>query len=193
MSFFLDVGANIGMYSLYAASLSQSIYIVAVEPAPNNFRYLSENIQLNNFSNRFNLVSQPLASKVLKGSLANSDQRPGATGAQFQRDSYLGKDSITSTTGDFLVEQIAIIDGILKIDVDGNELDILRGFKKSLKGKRFRSVLVELTGSNINEITSFMCDCGYVEDLSYRELPEHSDSRRKASGKSESNTVFIVQ
>jgi len=193
VSFFLDVGANIGMYSLFAASLSQSICIIAVEPAPNNSKYLSENIQLNNFSNRFTIVSQPLASKVFEGSLANPDQRPGATGAQVHEESTLGELQITTTTGDFLVEQSAIYDGILKIDVDGNELDILSGFEKSLKEKRFRSILVELTGSNINQITEFMGDCGYVEDLWYRALPEHSDSRRRASGKSESNTVFTHQ
>lgn len=193
VSFFLDVGANIGMYSLFAASLSQSVFIVAVEPAPNNSRYLSENIQLNNFSNRFILVSQPLASKVFRGSLANPDQRPGATGAQVHKESTLGEHQITTITGDFLVEQSAIYDGILKIDVDGNELDILIGFEKSLKEKRFRSILVELTESNINQITLFMRECEYVEDLSYRSLPEHSDSRRRASGKSESNTIFIIQ
>ena len=55
------------------------------------------------------------------------------------------------------------------------------------------SVLVELTGSNINQISAFMLDCEYVEDLSYRALPDHSDSRRRASGKSESNTIFIIK
>ena len=115
------------------------------------------------------------------------------TGAQIHKESTFGEHQITTTTGDFLVEQSAIYDGILKIDVDGNELDILIGFEKSLKEKRFRSILVELTGSNINQITVFMRDCGYVEDLSYRTLPEHSDSRRRASGKSESNTIFVIQ
>ena len=84
-------------------------------------------------------------------------------------------------------------DGILKIDVDGNEMDILLGFERSLKEKRFRSVLFELTEFNFNEINLFMLECGLVEDLSYRTLPLHSDSRRKANGKSESNTVFTLR
>ena len=181
------------MYSLYACSLSQSISIIAVEPAPNNLKYLIENIGLNSFSARFTVISNPLASRVFNGTLVNPDQRPGASGAQVQDVFSSAGHEITTVTGDLLVQKNGLNDGILKIDVDGNEMDILLGFERSLKEKRFRSVLVELTEFNFNEINLFMLECGLVEDLSYRTLPLHSDSRRKANGKSESNTVFTLR
>jgi len=189
-TFFLDVGANIGMYSLYACSLMKSLRIIAVEPAPNNLQYLIENIGMNNFSDRFQVVTRPLASSIFQGTLSNPDKRPGATGAQVRKDLSLDASQIMTITGDLLVEQYRVLNAILKIDVDGNELDILHGFKESLILKLVRSVLVELTEANSNEIAHFLNQCGFEEDCSFRNVPGHSDIRRKESGKSERNTIF---
>ena len=191
-SFLLDVGANIGMYSLFAASLMRTLRIIAIEPAPNNLQYLIENVELNKFSDRIQVVSKPLASSVFQGTLSNPDQRPGATGAQVKSEFSSDPRKITTTTGDLLVAEHSVFNAILKIDVDGNELDILQGFRESLIGKRICSVLVELTEANNDEIVLFMNECGFEEDLSFRKIPGHSDFRRKESGRSERNTIFKI-
>ena len=46
---FWDIGANIGLYSLYAAIKHPNIEIVSFEPSVNNLRILSRNIYKNNF------------------------------------------------------------------------------------------------------------------------------------------------
>ena len=48
---FFDVGANIGIYSLYAASLYSESLIYAFEPVKQNFVRLMQNIELNKFNN----------------------------------------------------------------------------------------------------------------------------------------------
>ena len=48
---FMDVGANIGYYSLLAAAINPRLEIISFEPAPAAFRYLKANMYLNHFVN----------------------------------------------------------------------------------------------------------------------------------------------
>jgi FkbM family methyltransferase len=47
----IDLGANIGMFTLYAASISPSIQVHAFEPASQSFTLLQQNVRANNLSN----------------------------------------------------------------------------------------------------------------------------------------------
>ena len=49
---FWDIGANIGLYSIYAATKFDSLDIFAFEPSTSNLRVLSRNISLNNFEKK---------------------------------------------------------------------------------------------------------------------------------------------
>ena len=51
-SIFLDIGANIGTHSIYAALSTQFREIVAIEPEPRNIRLLKENLSLNELYQR---------------------------------------------------------------------------------------------------------------------------------------------
>ena len=55
-SIFLDIGANIGTHSIYAALSTQFREIVAIEPEPRNIRLLKENLSLNELSVRYHVV-----------------------------------------------------------------------------------------------------------------------------------------
>ncbi len=48
---FLDVGANIGYYSLAAATLNPEVRVASFEPLPSAFRFLRRNIEINGFTN----------------------------------------------------------------------------------------------------------------------------------------------
>ena len=58
---FWDIGANIGLYSIYAATKFDSLDIFAFEPSTSNLRVLSRNISLNNFEKKIKIVTQPLS------------------------------------------------------------------------------------------------------------------------------------
>jgi len=47
----LDIGAHIGCFSLYTQALNSQIKIIALEPEPNNFKLLKENLKLNHCQN----------------------------------------------------------------------------------------------------------------------------------------------
>ena len=45
---FWDIGANIGLYSVYAAATIENIEVISFEPSTSNLRILSRNISINN-------------------------------------------------------------------------------------------------------------------------------------------------
>ncbi len=47
----IDLGANIGVFALYAANISPTVHVHAFEPAPQSFTLLKHNVQANKLSN----------------------------------------------------------------------------------------------------------------------------------------------
>jgi FkbM family methyltransferase len=139
-SLFIDVGANIGVYSLCAASLYPELKILAVEPVLANYQNLESNIACNKFRHisAFHLA---LAAKSGKATLAISDSRVGSSGAQIKNvgNLYTEGDIIECWTGDQLAEKFSDHESIcLKIDVDGIEELILHGFSATLNSGRVK-------------------------------------------------------
>ena len=58
---FYDIGANIGIYSLYYAATKSGI-VYSFEPSVFNLRQLAKNININNFSDKINIITNPLLS-----------------------------------------------------------------------------------------------------------------------------------
>jgi hypothetical protein len=96
---------------------------------------------------------------------------------------------VESTTLDILLGEV---EGqkIIKIDVDGNDFDILKGAKKSLMNKDIVSILIESSENHQNEISKFLLKFGFESDDRFNNLANHSDVRRKAQDKIERNRVY---
>lgn len=148
---FLDIGANIGVYSLYAAH--RHCKCISIEPQSLNFALLNLNI----FDNKFqNLISAyPICandksgpsylyhSKELKfgGAHTTFDRNINDEGRSF--DIKFKSGSYAVVLDDFL-KKIKFIPNFIKIDVDGNELNVLKGLKKTIKSKALKSILIEI-------------------------------------------------
>ena len=63
---FWDVGANIGLYSLYAGIKHKNIDIVSFEPSSSNLRVLSRNISLNKLQDKIKIFQIALTNKENK-------------------------------------------------------------------------------------------------------------------------------
>ena len=152
---FWDIGANIGVYSIYASIIHKNkIRIFAFEPSSSNLRVLSRNIYLNKLVKKISINTLPLSNKKnqflemkeLKFeeglSLNTFGEKFNFEGKKFDTgNSY----KILGTTIDFLIERkIMQIPDYIKIDVDGIEHLILQGGKNTLKNKKIKSVLVEV-------------------------------------------------
>ena len=147
---FLDVGANIGIYSLYAGV--KGIETIAIEPDALNNALLNLNINKNSLSQKVTSFSLALhdhskysslnIGKLLWGGALNSfDNCVDQFNQSYTPDHKQGVygDSLDN----FLIGIKKKINH-LKIDVDGNEELVLKGAKKTLASPELKSLLIEL-------------------------------------------------
>lgn len=189
---FIDVGANIGIYSLYAAVVSSDVKIVAVEPVDRTVQELNQNIQLNKFESRIEVVQSALSSVDALGRMVGVDNRVGSSGSQFVAGADLSGDTIHAIVGDQLVKDQTTCGTIIKIDTDGNELDVIRGFEQSLAGRLIASILIETTEFNVMEIERYLLLYGLTEDRSFLSVEGHSNDRRIKAGNIERSKIYSV-
>jgi len=143
-----DVGANIGLYSVYAAK--RGLHVFAFEPSPLNLRSLTDNFYLNNIQNA-TIIPLPLNNKVEIAQLDSSQDFEGASQATFMHEvDQFGKTIRPSTSFktigvsiDWIVDQgLVPCPDYIKLDVDGIEHFILQGAGKSLMS--VKGILLEV-------------------------------------------------
>jgi FkbM family methyltransferase len=154
-SIFIDVGANIGVFSLVAASIAKHGEIHAFEPSKRLFSKLNENITLNGFTNiktnnqgLFNeAIDKTLHHPTGKG-MVNAGAASLFPENQSEADN-LEIENISLITFDSYVDKhkFTKID-LIKMDIEGAEMDALQGAVDSLI--RFKpQILMELDESCI--------------------------------------------
>jgi len=194
---FIDVGANIGIYSLYASIVNQGVSIISIEPFSANFFELEKNISLNNKQNQIVALEVALSSRSGRGNLRIADDRLGSSGSQIEVTDEFSAQTIVET-GDRLVDSRSDLLSqsggkvMLKIDTDGNELDVLLGFSESFGKGIIGTVLVETHPSNRHEIESYLNSVGLQEDLTYLEIEGHSNYRRAEKGNTERTKIYNI-
>jgi len=188
----IDVGANIGLYSLFWLSLSPELKCIAIEPFEQNFRLLIKNIALNNFQDRITVLKQPLYSEAITGFFNVTDNRPGASSYKFELQNYQKIDTsdlACSITLDHILDSV-LNNVIVKIDVDGNDFEVLKGARFSLEKNKIQSILIESSVEIQADIASFLKCYGFDLDHRFNLLKNHSDIRRIANQKFERNRVY---
>jgi FkbM family methyltransferase len=146
-----DVGANIGLYSCYAAK-ARRCRVIAFEPSVFNLELLARNIFLNHVTDRVTIVSLPLFEQVAESTLNMTSTEWGGAlstfGAAHGFDGeVLSKVFEFRTIGlsmDECVTKLGVpFPDYIKVDVDGIEHLILRGGREVLR--RVRGVSVEIS------------------------------------------------
>lgn len=157
----VDVGANIGYYSLLARAYHAEIDIVSFEPMPAALHYLKMNLDVNRI-NEIIIVDAALSDVTGQTRFYEARNRKfphlqhhltGASGLNEPGDGYLHDRPIEVpvTTLDATVEQhrLPTVD-LLKIDAEGAEASVLRGGEQTLR--QFQPVVI------------FECDPGHDEE-----------------------------
>jgi FkbM family methyltransferase len=121
----VDVGANIGVYSLYQVMLKHAEQVIAFEPSPEVFRRLAKNIEINGIRN---VRAVNAAVGDAPGTLSFTEDRISANG----RVSETGTLKVACVRLDDELRNVPSID-ILKIDTEGYETHVLRGASETLK------------------------------------------------------------
>ena len=172
---FWDIGANIGLYSIYSSIANANLKIVSFEPSPNNLRILTRNISINNLEDRIIIYPIPLTSQkniFLKMS-ESSFIEGGALNTfgetfDFEGNEIVAQNKYTTlgTSIDHLIkEKILDQPNYIKIDVDGIEHLILMGAEKVLKSKSLISLSIEINENfkdQYKQVISLMKKNGFI-------------------------------
>ena len=149
---FWDVGANVGVYSLYAA-ITGKLDVLAFEPSASNYLLLNRNLEINRLSERVRAYCVAFAGETRIDSLnMQSTQFGGAMSSFAERHDHAGQEFVPSfrqgavgyAIDDFIATFNPPFPNHLKIDVDGIEGRIVAGAKKTLADPRLRSLSIEL-------------------------------------------------
>lgn len=144
---FIDVGANIGVQSIYALASGAFARAIAIEPEPHNFALLERNLRLNGLERRIEAVEAAASADAGHLQLVRHHKNHGAHSAEGGFGKH-GMDILrvpAITLDGLLVRQGVAPEqvGLVKIDVEGHELAVLEG----MDGLRRAGVpiIVELT------------------------------------------------
>ncbi len=185
--YFFDVGANIGIYSLYAASLFPNALIIAIEPQLTNFSRLCKNILINDFKNIIPVFGG-CGNFTTVSVFHEKEDIPGATGGFFCQ-TLAHKQQTPIYALDNLAKQLVIPDYI-KIDTDGHELIIIKGMVRLLSHAKIKSMLIEIKKKEKDFYLKFLENLKYVPDYSYDNIIGHSKHRRSIEGIDVENIIF---
>jgi len=151
VSTFLDIGSNIGYYSLLAVKSNPNMSVFAFEPAHGPKHYLNKNIILNNFSNQIKSIDLALSNTIgkidfyevesLKYNYINYNLAgEGNAGTKKNSRNFIKKTVDVDTLDAFVkANNIKNID-LIKIDTEGTEIDILESSKSVIKS--FQPIII---------------------------------------------------
>lgn len=170
---FWDIGANVGVFSLLAAS--RGLRVVAMEPVAATLGDLARSASRNSsLGENLLLLNVALGDRDGVAQFNSNSNQVGYSGGQFDsiydvygskftpRHSHpvlgLSGDSLGKIIGDEFSHPHAI-----KIDVDGNELHVLEGMKKTLGQPQLWSILVEVLPESevAKKIREILESCGF--------------------------------
>ena len=183
-SVLMDIGANIGLYSIYAAKKGIK-KIISIEPESQNYALLNKNIYLNGLSNQISALNIGMSDETklatlfipkfeAGAALHNLDINEDWKKNEFEPDF---KQSVISFSLDnFLNTYKDNFPTHLKIDVDGIERKIINGSQKTLKNPKLKEIIIELNTELKDdlEIIEILKNNGFNE-VSNRSTDEHGD------------------
>jgi FkbM family methyltransferase len=158
---FIDIGANIGTYSIFMSSLEGVRSVHAFEPSPQTFRELSENVKLNT-TDKIKIYRQALSDSPHEALFGIVGECSGANsivdGSIHAKQEFVRQDVIECTPLDNLGISTA---GrmCIKLDVEGHEDRVLAGAEMTLaRNKALLQVERRRDDSAVSEI---LARCNY--------------------------------
>ena len=134
-----DVGANIGVYSVYAAR--KGLSVCAFEPQPLNYASLVENAAL---AGNIRAFPVGFGARTEVADIRTDHLRAGMADIGITHRGQLAIPTLIYRIDDFVREFGIPAPDYIKLDVDGVELDVLRGAQETLRGVREAQVEVDI-------------------------------------------------
>lgn len=160
---FYDVGANIGLYSIFASSVV-GCKTYAFEPEAANFALLNRNIYFNKLSELVTAYSIGISDTTQVDVLSLSKPEVGGSGHTLGLKKDAFKQGCVSMSIDDLVKRGLPRPNHIKVDIDGLEPLVIQGASDTIK--IIDSLLIELDLKNFRHklIIEYFLDNGFVFD-----------------------------
>ena len=189
-----DIGANIGLYTCYAAKLKNtSVY--AFEPSVFNIELLTKNVFINKLSKKVTIVPLPLVDKIKESEFNMTSKDIGGSSSTFDKDytydgSKLKKEFHYKMLGVTMNDCVNVLKikqpDYIKIDVDGIEHLILEGGNQILK--KIKGIIVEVDEKFLmqsEKTKKYLSEAGLVQ-----KEKKHSDIIEKSKFKNVYNQIW---
>ena len=132
--FLIDCGCNFGFYSLYAASLSEKNEVISIEASKDTLKEFNENLKINNFKN-IEILNKAISDQDNKKMEFNESDKDWESSLISTAFNIKKKTYVDSVTIDTVIKKRNINNKllILKIDVEGFDLNVLDGAENTIK------------------------------------------------------------
>jgi FkbM family methyltransferase len=166
-----DIGANIGVFSVYAA-LHRNCDVYAFEPEAKNYACLAKNLYLNGLGRRVKALNLGLHDRTAIEFLQLHGMESGAAlhalgeAVDWRKERFQPKfeQSVMAFALDDFVERFGIpLPSHVKLDVDGNEPKIIAGGRRTLSNPALKSLMIEMN-ENDRALIDLIGACGLVLD-----------------------------
>jgi FkbM family methyltransferase len=157
---FIDVGSHIGKYTIPAARLvGSSGLVISVEPHPENYAVLVENVMLNKLTNVIALnVAAWDRECYLRLFIGDS------AGHSVKRNYGSGYIVVRALPIDLIIKELNVrVVDFIKIDVEGAELEVLKGLSNTLKEFKPK-LIIEVSEENKDKVFKFLENYGYIAE-----------------------------
>jgi FkbM family methyltransferase len=181
-----DIGANIGLYSVYAAK-KRNINVIAFEPSVFNMEILARNVYLNKLTEKICIVPLALSSQISISEMKMTSTEWGGALSTFGENFGWDGEPIKETFKyqligldmESAVSKLEITSPeYIKMDVDGLEHFILKGGKEVLA--KIKSILIEVNDDFIEQAQQcelLLSSAGLqLKEKRHSEEIDHSDS-----------------
>ena len=153
---FMNIGANTGLYALLVGKKFPKTKIILFEPVPLNVKFLRKNMELNN-----------LTPEIYEMAAGNSN----GFAHIYTNQEFLGMASFNENNSLSTKVKIVRLDETIKneihvvlIDVEGHELEVLKGMNKILRDFG-PSLIIETNIELIDKVSIFLKTYGYGPPL----------------------------
>lgn len=148
----VDVGANVGMYTIWSA-MTRGARVYAFEPEAQNYALLNRNIALNGLAERVSAYCAALSDAAGYSELHLSALRIGGSchslgeRVNFKHEPMVpaySQGCIASRFDDLIASGVVPVPDHIKIDVDGFEPKVIHGAARTLQDRKVKSLLIEI-------------------------------------------------
>lgn len=182
----LDCGANVGMYTIWAAA-TRKVKVYAFEPESQNYALLNRNILANGLGDLVKAYCMGLLDKAGLFDLYMEDMRVGgschavgeALGFRHQPlNTQFVQGCIAGTLDELVAEGAVPVPNHIKVDVDGFEPKVIAGARATLANPAVRSVLIELN-QNLDDHRALVRE---MNDMGFRHDPAQVQRAERKQG-----------